>query len=86
MEFGMMSTLLAGSIKALLLYSWLFFSVDHVVKLFNQNAVYHVLQEVASLLYGEGAMGVVNVILEHCVAALQVSSNDYGKNKFWPCG
>ncbi len=60
--------------------------MHHVVELINQNAIYYVVQEVAALLYGDGAMGVVNAILEHCVAALQVSSNEYGESNFWPCG
>ena len=72
--------------KSFLLYTWLFSSVHRVVELINQNVVCYVLQEVAALLYGDGAMGVVNAILEHCVAALQVSSNDYGKNKSGPVG
>nr|XP_024360975.1 uncharacterized protein LOC112275138 isoform X1 [Physcomitrium patens] len=33
--------------------------------------------EVAASLYGDGAVGVVNIILEHCVAALQASSNEF---------
>lgn len=59
--------------------------MHHVVELINQEAVCYVLQEVAALLYGDGAMGVVNIILEHCVAALQAPSNEYGINKFLPC-
>ena len=53
-----------------------------MVELVNQNSVYYIPQEVAALLYGDGAMGVVNPILEHYVAALQVASNDYGKENF----
>lgn len=30
------------------------------------------------MLYGEGATGVVCAVLEHCIVALQISSNDYG--------
>lgn len=56
--------------------------MHHVLELINQKAVCCVLQEIAALLYGDGAMGVVNVILEHCVAALQSSSSEYGMNKF----
>jgi hypothetical protein len=35
-------------------------------------------QGIAASLYGEGAMGVVTAILEHCLAALQASSIDDG--------
>lgn len=50
----------------------------HLVLTEIQRTFCYVLQEVAALLYGDGAMSVVNVILEHCVTALQTSSSEYG--------